>query len=98
MIYKKDESMVFRKIGDETILVPIRNKVGDLQNIYVLNEVGARIWELIDGKKGIEDIVNVISTEYDIMIEEAKKDIRDYLKDLESIGAIKTVDSKQDTK
>lgn len=33
MVYEKDESMVFRKIEDETILVPIRNKVGDLQNI-----------------------------------------------------------------
>jgi hypothetical protein len=87
--YEKDESMVFRKIEDETILVPIRNKVGDLQNIYVLNEVGARIWELLDGNREIEKISNIISSEYDIMPEEAERDIRDFIEDLGSIGAIK---------
>ncbi len=89
MIYEKDESMVFRKIEDETILVPIRNKVGDLQNIYVLNEVGARIWELLDGKREIEEISNMISSEYDIMAEEAERDIRDFIEDIKSIGALK---------
>jgi len=98
MIYEKDESMVFRRIEDETILVPIRNNVGDLQNIYVLNEVGARVWELIDGERDIEEISDLICAEYDITLDEAEKDIGEFLKDLESVGAIKTVDSKQDTK
>lgn len=89
MVYEKDESMVFRKIEDETILVPIKNKAGDLQNIYVLNEVGARIWELLDGRREIENISNIISSEYDIMPEEAERDIRGFIKDLESIGALK---------
>lgn len=95
MIYEKDQSMVFRRIEDETILVPIRNTVGDLQNIYVLNKVGARVWELLDGRRGIEEIINIISSEYDIMFEEAERDVKEFFKDLESVGALKTVDSKQ---
>lgn len=89
MIYEKADSMVFRKIEDETILVPIRNNAGDLQNIYVLNEVGARVWELLDGKREIENISNIISSEYDIMPEEAERDIREFIEDLKSIGALK---------
>lgn len=96
MTYEKDESMVFRRIEDETILVPIRNNIGDLQNIYILNEVGARIWELIDGKRDIKEISNAICTEYDIMPEEAERDIKEFLKDLESVGAIKTVERRVD--
>lgn len=96
MIYEKDESMVFRKIEDETILVPIRNSVGDLRNIYVLNEVGARVWELLDGKRDIEEITDVVCTEYDIILEEAERDIKEFLKDLESVGAIKTVERRVD--
>jgi hypothetical protein len=92
MIYEKDESMVFRRIEDETILVPIRNNIGDLQNIYILNEVGARVWELLDGKREIENISNIISSEYDIMPEEAERDIREFLEDLNSVGAIKIKD------
>lgn len=92
MIYEKDQSMVSRKIEDETILVPIRNNVGDLDNIYVLNEVGARIWELIDGKSEIEEIHDTICVEYEITPEEAEKDVREFLENLESVGAIKKSD------
>jgi len=88
MIYEKDESMVFRKIEDETILVPIRNNAGDLQNIYILNEVGARVWELIDGKRDLKKISKTISAEYDITPEDAEIDIMDFIEDLKSIGAL----------
>lgn len=81
--------MVFRMIEDETILVPIRNNVGDLQNIYILNEVGAKVWELLDGKRGIEKISNIISSEYDIITKEVERDISEFIEDLKSIGAIK---------
>jgi len=89
MVIEKDQSMVFRKIEDDTILVPIRSNVGDLDNIYVLNDVGARIWELIDGQRGIDEISEVISNEYDVPLEEARKDIEEFLKGLEAAGALK---------
>lgn len=81
--------MVFRKIEGETILVPIRNNVGDLDNIYVLNGVGERIWELIDGVKDLAEIVRAICAEYDITPEQAEGDIAEFLKGLESVGAVK---------
>ncbi len=41
--FVKDPNMVFRQIGDEVILVPIRRNVADLESIYTLNPVAARI-------------------------------------------------------
>jgi len=87
-IYKKSESIVFRKIADEYILVPIRNNVGDLESIYTLNEVGARIWELVDGKTKIGDIKERLVEEHDVTPEEAEKDILEYMQQLEEIKAI----------
>jgi hypothetical protein len=46
-VYKKSDSMVSRKIGDESILVPIRQNAGDLDSIYTLNDTAAYIWGLI---------------------------------------------------
>ena len=37
-------------IAGETIVVPIRGQVGDLESIYNLNEVGSVIWEMTDGQ------------------------------------------------
>ena len=49
--YKKNPNIVSRMIADECILVPIRHDVENLGSIYTLNEVGAFIWNSIDGKK-----------------------------------------------
>lgn len=87
-IYKKSEFIVSRKIADEYILVPIRKNVGDLESIYTLNEVGARIWELMDGKTKIGDIKERLVEEHDVTPEEAEKDILEYMQQLEEIKAI----------
>ena len=89
-IYRNSESIVSRKIGQEVILVPIRHDVGDLESIYTLNDVAARIWELIDGTRNVGEIENLIVEEYDVTQAEAKGDIERYLGQLEEIGAVVT--------
>lgn len=88
-VYKKNDSIVSRKIANEFILVPIRHKVGDLENIYTLNEVAARIWELIDGKRTIREIKKKIVEEFEVSPEEAEKDLQEYLQQLKKMEAIK---------
>ena len=86
--YKRNENFVFRKIGDEMILVPIKNNVGDMGYIYNLNELGAFIWEHLDGKDRLLDIKNSIVEEFEVSDQEAKEDLSTFLGDLEEIGAI----------
>ena len=87
-VYTKSDSIVFRKIADEFILVPIRQNVGDLESIYTLNETAARIWELIDGKIKIGKIKEKIVGEFEVSPEEAEKDLIEHLQQLEEIEAI----------
>lgn len=87
-IYKKDDSIVYRKIADEFIMVPIRQNVGDLESIYTLNETAARIWELIDGKVKVRKIKERIVEEFEVTPEEAEKDIIEHLQQLEEIKAV----------
>ena len=87
-VYSKSDSIVSRKIADEFILVPIRQNVGDLESIYTLNETAARIWELIDGKKKVNDIKDMIVDEFEVTPEKAEKDIVEHLMQLEEIKAL----------
>lgn len=90
-VYKKSDSIVFRKIADEYILVPIRQNVGDLESIYTLNEVAARIWELIDEKKKVKEIKNKIVEEFEVTPQKAEKDLANLFKQLLAMGAIMKV-------
>lgn len=87
-IYKKSDSIVSRKIADEFILVPIRQNVGDLESISTLNEVAARIWELIDGKMKAREIKDKIVEEFEVTPQQAEKDLIEYLHQLKEIEAI----------
>jgi hypothetical protein len=87
-VYRKSDSIVFRKIGDEFILVPIRQNVGDLDSIYTLNETAARIWELIDGEKSLDEIKRMMIEEFDVTPAEAERDVVEYLQQLEGIKAV----------
>ena len=87
-VYRKSDSVVFRKIGDEFILVPIRQNVGDLDSIYTLNETAARIWELIDGERSLHEIKSMMIEEFDVSGAEAEKDLIEHLQQLEGINAV----------
>lgn len=87
-VYKKSDSVVHRKISNEFILVPIRQDVGDLESIYTLNETGARIWELIDGKTKVSEIKERLLEEFEVLPEEAENDLQEHLRQLEEIEAI----------
>lgn len=90
MIYLKDDTIVARRIDEEMILVPVRNEIGDMNSIFVLNEVGARIWELIDGVRDTKDIIEIIKDEYDAP-EDAERDVLEFITNLERIGVIRAL-------
>lgn len=75
------------------LLVPISRNFGDLESIFTLNEVGARIWDLLDGCRSLSDITEVIVGEYAIDQETAARDVAEFLDQLESIGAMKEGDA-----
>ena len=85
----KETDFVTREVAGETIIVPIRGNVGDLNSIYTLNEVGTKIWELIDGKGSVEQIVGAICDAYEVTPEEAEKDAFEFLVGLEEVGLIR---------
>ena len=90
--YKRNENFVFRKIKNETILVPIKDNVGDMGFIFNLNEVGAFVWEHLDGKNRLLDIKNMISEEFEVSSQEAEKDLCEFVDQLKEIDAIFQVD------
>ena len=54
----------------------------------ILNAVGTRIWDLIDGVNTAGDIARIVAEEYDVTYEEAMKDVSSFLSDLEANGML----------
>ena len=83
--FRKNPDVVFRRIGEECVLVPIVNNVGDLSSIYTLNETGTRLWELLDGNRDLGELCKAVEAEYEVSADTAAGDISEFIGELTSI-------------
>jgi methyltransferase-like protein len=81
-ILSKSASVVNRKTGNEYVLVPITNNIADMNSVYTLNETGAFIWEQIDGKRSVEEVINALTAEYDIDFKNAEADVFSFVENM----------------
>lgn len=80
--YSKKEEVVSREIAGETILVPVRGKLADMQKIFSLNQTAEYIWQNLDGKKKLNDILEGVLSQFDVNKEEAEKDMFEFVTEL----------------
>jgi hypothetical protein len=68
--------------GQATIVLPSRAQVS------VLNEIGSAVWERIDGRRTLGEILDGILAEYDITREQALGDLEAFVSDLRAQGMV----------
>lgn len=72
-----------RTVDGEAVIV-----LADSGQVNVLNPIGTRMWELMDGTRNIQQIVDTICEEFDVAEEEAKRDLEEFLQQLIDVNAI----------
>ena len=70
---------VFRDIGGETILVPVRAGVTELDSLFTLNEVGAVVWKAVEARSSVQEIVTAVLAEFEIEPSSAESDVFEFL-------------------
>jgi hypothetical protein len=85
----KEDGLVTRNIAGETIIVPVRSNVAEIDSIYTLNEVASLVWGMIDGRTTVAQLADAICESYEVTQEEAAKDLDELLGTLESAGLIR---------
>ena len=81
-ILSHSPSVVTRKTGNEYVLVPITDNIADMNSVYTLNETGAFIWEQINGKRNVEEIIGAVTEEYDIDKATAETDVFSFIENM----------------
>jgi hypothetical protein len=90
-IYRRSSDVVCRQVGQESILVPIRHNVGNLDFVYTLSPVAAKIWSLLDGERTVDEIAHALCNEFDVEPAAAAVDAAELLADLASASLVSQV-------
>lgn len=78
-IPQKSPSVVARTIAGETLLVPVRGDLALLNKLFALNEVGAYIWEQIDGRADLATIHRRLQDHFEVSGNDALQDLLEYV-------------------
>lgn len=79
----KSQDTAHRKLADEAIVVNFHSS-----HFYNFNLVGAHIWERCDGQHTVAQIAGELAEEYEVSLEEATRDCREFIDGLVAEGLL----------
>lgn len=75
-VYAPSEDIVARDIEGELIIVPLVAGIGDMEDeLFTMNETGKAIWDRLDGKKKLKDVLGELSAEFEAPEGEIEQDL-----------------------
>ena len=84
----RSQSVVARVVAGETLIVPVRAKVGDLASIYSFNGTGTLIWKLLESPHTVDELVTAVNHAYEVDPARAEKDVTDFVNEMKVVGLV----------
>jgi len=79
----KSDKVASRIIDGEAVIVMLEG-----QETIVLNSVGSRIWEIMDGEKNLNELAGTLTSEFDTTYEQALEDLVEFIEDMVKRGMV----------
>ena len=80
---KLKSKFVAREVGNELIIVPLTGNVAQMSELFTLNETAKFLWESISENASDEDIEKLLTDEFEVDAETARKDVATFLSNMD---------------
>ena len=77
-----------RVVAGETLIVPVRAKVGDLASIYSFNGTGTLIWKLLESPRTVAELASAVAQEYEVEPARAEQDVTNFVSEMKAVGLV----------
>jgi hypothetical protein len=81
------EDVIISKVEQEIVLLNL-----DSEQYYALDDIGARIWELLNENGETEAVVEQITAEYDVSDADFRQDLATLVMNLQTAGLVSIVE------
>ena len=88
LVMKIKKELVKREIAGDTILVPVGKTMSDSRGMFILNELGAFIWDRLEEAETEADLVRAVTEEYEVEEAVATADVHEFAEKLRELGVI----------
>jgi hypothetical protein len=85
---RRAEGLVTRTILDETLIVPVKGTLAEIDRIYSLSGIGAAIWESLEGGPTLDEIRRSLGERYDAADATIAADLQEFVGELLRAGLV----------
>ena len=83
---KIKKGFVIRKVGGDSVVVPVGEMSKKFHGMINLNETGAFLWQFYTEEHTLDDGVNALLNEYDVEESLARADVEQFIKTITENG------------
>ena len=87
--YLRSSTVVSREIAGETLVVPVRGGVGDLDAIFSFNTLGSDLWNLLQAGTSVEEMAEWVEQRYEVTFQQALADIQAFIDELSRVRLVR---------
>ena len=85
---KIKKELIKREIAGDTILVPVGKTVYESNGLFILNELGGFLWDLLPEAENEAALVAAVLREYEVDEATARQDIAEFLEKLRQMNIL----------
>ena len=82
------KELIRREIAGDVILVPVGGTMLENNGLFALNELGAFLWDRLEGAQNDEELVQAVLAEYEVNEDTARADVAEFLQSLRDMEII----------
>ncbi len=79
---KIKSGFMLREIAGQSVVVPLGARVIEFNGIMTLSESGALLWRELEKDSTVDEMVEILLSEYDIDRETAQNDVEQFVKSM----------------
>ena len=85
---KIKETFSLRQVAGTWVVLPLAESTLDFNGMLTLNESGLLLWKALETGCDVDSLVKILLDEYDVSLDEAQKDVNEYLEKLDQAGCL----------
>lgn len=85
---KLNENFTLHQVADTWVVVPLNQETVDFSGMLMLNDSGVMLWKALEQGADPQTLTDVLTGEYDVTREQARKDVDEFLDTLRKTGCL----------
>lgn len=85
---KISEDFVLRQVADTWVVLPLKTDTVDFNGMIRLNGSGAVLWKCLEQGATREELVQALTSQYEVSREEAARDVDEFIETLNKVGCL----------